>query len=341
MGLADAAPSAGSIEARATALIARSFVWDNHACMPLRPGDTGFLHRLAEHRAAGFDAITLNVAMDMLPWEHGIKMLATFRAWVKAHPDDYLLGDSVAALERARAERRLAVLFDIEGGGAVDNLPELVDVYHALGVRWMLIAYNRRNRLGAGCQVEDEGLTAFGRRVIDAMERAGIVLCCSHTGERTAAEAIDHARNPVIFSHSNAAAVHPHRRNVGDALIRACAAKGGVIGLTGFGPFVAPPDRIDVEALIAHAEHIAALVGPSHIGLGLDYVFDPSEGDELLTRYPEWFPGLSLDEPFPLMLGASVVGPLTAGLLRRGWSEEEVAGVLGGNLLRIARQVWK
>lgn len=326
---------------RAARLVRDSIVWDNHACMPLRPGDTGFLKHLEMHRAGGATAVTLNVSMDMIPWPETFKVLATMRRWIKAHPNEYLLGDSVAALEEAQASGRLAVLFDIEGAAAVDDLPDLVEAYYTLGVRWMLIAYNRYNLLGAGCQVEDTGLTEFGRRVIDAMEQVGMILCCSHTGARTAAEAIDYAQNPVIFSHSNAAAVHTNRRNISDDLIRACAAKDGVIGLVGFGPFVGPDDAITVEKLTDHADHIAGLVGPAHLGIGLDYVFDAAEGDDFITKYPDWFGGLPPGGTLPKMIGPAQIGEIAEALLRRNWAESDVIGVLGGNLMRVARRVWK
>ncbi|WP_375398014.1 dipeptidase [uncultured Sphingomonas sp.] len=326
---------------RAAALLRYAVVWDNHACMPLRPGDTAFLDRLDDVRRAGVTAVTLNVAMDPIPWAQTFKMLATMRSWIAARPDKYVLGDSAASIRAAKRDGRLAVLFDIEGGAAVDDLPDLVEVYYALGVRWMLIAYDRYNRLGAGCRVSDTGLTAFGRAVIDAMEQVGMLLCCSHTGERTAAEAIEYCRNPVIFSHSNPAALRAHRRNIPDALIRACAAKGGVIGLVGFGPFVSDERPVPLERLADMADHIAALVGPAHVGLGLDQVFDVNEGAQLARDYPEWFGGFASPADFPPMLTSSAIPELVDILLTRGWRDDDVEGLLGANLLRVADQVWK
>lgn len=330
------------ITAHRDAILGGVAVWDNHACMPLRPGDTSFLPLLEMHRQAGVSAVTLNVAMDMIPWADTFKVLATMRSWIKAHPEHYVLGDSVAAIETAKASGRMAVLFDIEGAAAVDDLPELVEAYYALGVRWMLIAYNRTNRLGSGCQVADDaGLTDFGRNVINAMTDVGMLLCCSHTGARTAMEAIQYNPNPTIFSHSNVSAVYAHRRNIGDDLIRACAERGGVIGLVGFGSFVGDESNITVHKLADHADYIADLVGAGHIGLGLDYVFDPEEVHDLVPRYPEWFSGISTTEPLPTMLGPTAIAPLVDVLLARGWPDADIQGLLGGNWLRVARQVWK
>ena len=330
-----ARPSTGAID-----LVADSLVWDNHACMPLRVGDTRFMDRLEDYRRAGVDVVTLNVAMDMLPWERTFKVLATFRSWLAARPEHYALPGTADDLLAAKAAGRMTILFDIEGGGAVDDCPDLVEAYYALGVRWMLLAYNRRNRLGSGCQVEDEGLTEFGRKVIDAMERTGMMLCCSHTGERTAREAMDYSRNPVIFSHSNPSAIHSNRRNISDELIRGCARKGGVVCLVGLGAFVTN-ESLTARSLVAHAEHIARVAGPEHIGLGLDQIIDPDEIHDYLPAYAHWFPGLSTEAGAPPGLGPEAISVFAEELLRRGWKESDVRGVLGGNLLRVARTVWR
>ena len=325
---------------RAEALIEDSIVWDNHTCMPLRPGDTEFLAQLQRHHRSGATFVILNVSYDTFPWHMGFKMLATYRSWVQRHSEHYLLVNQVSDIHKAKREGKLGIAFDLEGGIAVDDLPELVEPYYALGVRWMLIAYNLNNRLGGGCQDEDCGLTAFGQRVIDEMERVGMVLCCTHTGYRTAREAIEYASNPVIFSHSNPRAVWDHERNIPDDLIRACADSGGVVNINGIGIFLGDNDT-STNAMLRHIDYVASLVGPAHVGLGLDYVFDMEELDGHVEAHPELFPpekgyakGLNLLEP-------ERFGALVEGLLRTNWSEDDVRGVLGTNNLRVASQVWR
>jgi membrane dipeptidase len=321
-------------------LMARTIVWDNHACMPLRPDDESFLPQLARHRAAGVDLVSLNVTFDIYPPETAFLMLASFRRWIAAHPQDYVLAGSVADIRAAKAAGKLAVMFDIEGGVAVEAHLGLVEVFYRLGVRWMLIAYNSNNRLGGGCQDEDSGLTDFGRQVIDEMERVGMVLCCSHTGYRTALEAMDYARNPVIFSHSNPRALHDHPRNVPDELLDACARTGGVVSLNGMGIFLGGNDN-STEVLVRHIDHVVQRIGAAHVGLGLDYVFDEEEMNELLAARPDVYPpeegfgaAIAMVEPerFPHIAEA---------LLRRGYAEDDIRGILGENNLRLAEQVWR
>ena len=329
-----------NVSEHARRLLQSSVVWDNHVCMPLRPGDTTFLNQLSRHRAAGATAVVLNVGFDATEWHDAFKVLATFRTWVSRH-DDYVLAETAADIERAQQQGRMAVLFDIEGGTAVDDLPELVEPYYKLGVRWMLIAYNRNNRLGGGCQDDDSGLTDYGRRVIDEMERVGMVLCCSHTGHRTAREAIEYSRNPVIFSHSNPSTVHYHDRNIPDDLIKAAAATGGVININGIGEFLGLNDSRS-ETFVDHVRYVADLVGSEHVGMALDYVFDTQELEDFITAHPELFPpekgyrsdGMNMVQP-------EQIPEIVDGLIAAGWGDDEVRGFLGGNNLRVARQVWR
>jgi membrane dipeptidase len=321
-------------------ILQSSTVWDNHACMPLRPDDESFLPQLARHRTAGAHAVTVNVCFDAVPWQTAPAMLATLRRWVSEHPEDYLLAETVDDIEIARQTGRLGVLFDIEGGTALNGEIDAVRRYYDLGVRWMLIAYNRNNALGGGCQDDDSGLTDFGRAVIAEMERVGMVVCCSHTGLRTAMEVMEQSSNPVIFSHSNAAAVHQHKRNIPDDAIRACARTGGVIGINGIGIFLGKGGSY-TGAFVDHVEHVADLVGPQHVGLSLDYVFDTKELEEYLAANRHIFPESEGYTSAISMVEPERIPAIVDELLKRGFNKEAIGGILGGNWLRIARQVWK
>jgi len=322
-------------------LMRAALVWDNHACMPLRPQDHSFLPQLQRCRAAGVDVVTLNVGFGDTSPEAHIRMLASLRAWLCANPSDYALVGSVHDIRQARLDGKLAVLFDIEGMGAVGDQPSLVPLYYALGVRWMLVAYNTNNLAGGGCQDDDTGLTPLGRAIVDEMAVCGMLACASHTGHRTARELIDHSPNPVIFSHSNASAVWDHSRNIPDDLIVACARRGGVIGLNGIGLFLGPQHDL-VESLARHIDHIVTLAGPAHVALGLDYIYDTAELDELLATMPDKFPaelGYRPGAPVP-MLGPEAIPGLVQRLLDLGYDEPTLSGLLGGNLMRLADQVW-
>ncbi len=323
-----------------TALLDSMLVWDNHACLPLKPHDTSFLPQLQRHRDAGADVVIVNVGYgDDGPEQH-LRVLASMRDWLAANSRDYRLIRSVGDIELARAAGQLAVGFDIEGANAVGDQLSLLGLYADLGVRWMLLAYNRNNRAGGGCQDDDPGLTDFGRSMLHEMARVGIVACCSHTGYRTAREAIDESPTPVIFSHSNARALVEHPRNIPDDLIRACAARGGVVGVNGIGIFLGNNDA-SVENVARHVMHMLDLVGSEHVGIGLDYIFDSSELDTEIKANPDKFPphlgysaGIAMTPP-------EALPDLAEALVRRGVDGEALARIFGGNWLRVARQVWQ
>ena len=180
--------------------------------MPLRPDDEVFLPELARYHRAGTDVVSLNVGFDAVPWENTVRMSAHFRHWVRRHAADYKLIETVADVVQAKAEGKLGITFDIEGGCSLTEQLSMVELYYDLGVRWMLFAYNLNNALGGGCQDDDQGLTTFGRQVLDEMARVGMVACCTHTGFRTTMDVMQYSTNPVIFSHSNPLGVWKHKR---------------------------------------------------------------------------------------------------------------------------------
>jgi len=328
---------AALIEARA--IVADALVWDNHACMPLRPEDHRFLEGLDAVHAAGVDVIALNLGFGPLSAESHFAMLDSFERWMAERPDRVRLVTRAEDARAAKAEGRLGILFDVEGmvplnGGRID----LVEAFRRRGVGWMLVAYNNANDAGGGCVDADEGLTDYGRDVLAEMKRVGMIVCCSHTGHRTAMEVMERADNPVIFSHSNPAALHDHYRNIPDSLVRACAETGGVVGINGLGHFLggeATPARV-----AEHIDHIAQLVGPSHVAIGLDFVFDRAELDEYLATMRATFPDDLALTPLTMVHPSQIV-EIAAALIDRGYSRTDLAGILGENWLRVAGQVWR
>ena len=325
---------------RAQGLLRGSLVWDNHGCMPLRPHDERFLPQLERYRRAGVDAVMLNVGFGEQSIEDHIRMLGALRSWLLARPQHYVLIDTIDDIDHARANGRLAVGFDIEGANAISDQISLISLYHDLGVRWMLLAYNRNNRVGGGCQDQDCGLTGFGREVIAEMERVGMMVCLSHTGYRTAMDAMAVATKPVIFSHSCARAVYDHPRNITDEMMRACAATGGVVGINGIGIFLGHNDA-STENFVRHLDHAVQTVGAEHVGLGFDYVFDQQELDEYVVKMRHTFPpGFGYDAGIR-MVAPEQMESIVEALLARGYSDDGLRAILGGNWLRVARSVWR
>ena len=322
--------------ARAEALLRSSILWDNHACMPLK-ADAEFLPQLAQHRDAGFTLVSLNIGMaDVSLLEH-MRILSFMRRWIQQHSDAYRLVHRVEDVIQCKKDGRLGITFDVEGMKAIQHDISFVQTFYELGVRWMLIAYNRNNEAGGGCLDEDCGLQPTGRAIIDEMERVGMLLCLSHAGPKTAREALDYSTNPAIISHSNPYGDKAHPRNVSDELIRACAAKGGVIGLNGFECFLGESSSL-VAGLLRQLHYVIDLVGPGHVGLGIDYCYDANDLAEDVRKNPHLY---AVDASNSRFIGPDAIMEIAEGLARSNLSDVDIGGILGANWMRIASQVWK
>lgn len=327
------------VSERATDLYASALVWDDHSGFEPHVGSD--LAELQRWRRAGVDYLSINVGYDVIHWHETVRILAAFRAWITARPDDFVLARTAAQVVEAKRERKLAVTFDIEGMNALAGEVAMVDLYYALGVRQMLFSYNRNNEAGGGCHDSDIGLTAFGRAVVREMNRVGMLVDCSHSSYRTTMEAMELSTAPVVFSHSNPRGRWDHPRNITDEQIRACAQGDGVIGVNGLGIFLGDND-ISTATIVDHIDYIADLVGIAHVGIGLDYAFEEENLGDLLTGNTDiWPPGYGYDTPDIRFAAPAQLPAISNELLRRGHSDEDVRGVLGYNFFRVASTVWK
>jgi membrane dipeptidase len=327
---------------RAATLHQVALVWDAHACMPLHPDAD--LAALARHRAAGVDFVSINIGMDMNPLAQIFTTLASFRAQLRRRPDLFVPVDDADDVERAKAEGKLAVAFDLEGGVPLCGRPEMVQLFYDLGVRQIHLAYNRNNAIGGGCYDDDVPLSPLGRRIVAAINDAGMLMDCSHTGYRTSMDIMARARAPVIFSHANPLALAKNGRNIRDDQIDACVATGGVVCVNGVGRFLGDPDA-GTAAIVRHVDYLVQRVGPEHVGLGIDYEYAQGLDDRPpgLDRAHWWPPAHGYGpEGARIRIAAPEQFPeITAGLLELGYPEAAVRQILGANMLRVARQVWR
>jgi membrane dipeptidase len=301
----------------------------------------------------GVDYVALTLANDWQGMDRTLQTMANERAFVQANPDKYRFVETVDDILTAKKEGTLAIGFGFQGTQSLDNDVNMVGVYHKLGIRTMLMAYNAKNSAGDGCmEITDAGLTHFGVQVVQEMNRVGMLADGTHTGYRTTMDVMEVSTEPVIFSHSNAWGAWKHPRNIKDDQIKACAKTGGVICVMGVGTFVGDNDDT-AEGMVKHIDYISELVGPEHVGIGLDYVFDwphnnpgtsgifnPKDAHKKATE--EASGGKSSVEWLDIKFVKPARLPeITDAMIKRGYSEAEIRGVLGENWLRVARQVWK
>jgi len=267
---------------------------------------------------------------------------------LEVEPARTMLVRSSRDIEEAKRERKLGLIFGFQDATPLeDDWTNLLPACWRLGVRVIQLTYNEHGRLGSGClEPNDLGLTAYGRQVIGGMNRLGVMLNLSHTGEKTSFDAIEASQDPCIISHANATKLTPHPRNKSDVLIKALAAKGGVIGVVAWSPLAVlkPGVAPTVDDLVTHIDYIVDLVGVDHVAIGTDIneafrvMPIPSSFETQYSFQLVGFKGRA-----PAVEGFSQVHEfpnVTRALLDRGYKEADVKKILGGNFMRLAKAVW-
>jgi membrane dipeptidase len=317
--------------------------WDAHVCLPQHPHAS--FEPVARLHAAGVHYTSLTVGADMNPLSQVMSVIAGYRATIAAQPERYVLASTVDDVLRAAREGKMALTFDLEGSMPLLDQPEMVALYAQLGVRQIHFAYNRNNSVAGGCHDEPRGLTPLGRRMVQAVNDAGVIMDCSHTGYLSSLEIMEVSSKPVVFSHANPYALVQHGRNVTDEQIRACAATGGVVCVSGLSWFLGStaPSAADVAR---HAAYLAGVAGVEHVGIGTDIcIAEPGLDDTPPGGFDPayWWPvsaGYSKEHP-PTFVALDMWRELAAELRKVGMTEAETALVMGGNMLRVARQTWR
>jgi membrane dipeptidase len=273
--------------------------------------------------------------------------IATFLRRARQHPGTRLAltADDIV---QAKADGVLAIVLMFQNSSSLGRNVDYVELFYRLGVRSMNLAYNQNEAAADGCmELRDAGLSTFGERVVAEMNRVGMLLDLSHTGYRSSMDAMAHSTSPVAFTHSNAARVFDHPRNLRDDQIDACVRTGGVIGVNGHPVFVKEGTAApSVDDLLKHLVYLVERAGIDHVGLGLDFSQPP--GDQMtearyrwLQEEKVWLPGTLPPPPWTYPIrDASLLGRLTEGMVRLGFSDDDIRKILGENFLRLFRAVW-
>lgn len=314
-----------------------SIKWDAHACPPLTPdSDLSFLER---YRTAGVNFLSLNVGFDLTSQTDTIKLIHYIRHWITTNNNQYSVIKHVDEILDCKNENKLALAFDIEGCNLLDGNLEMIDTFYELSVKQIVFSYNNNNISGGGCFDDDSGLTHFGKSLVRKCNETGMVIDCSHVGYQTSMDIINNSEFPVVFSHSNPAKLINHPRNITDDQIIACATHNGVIGINGIGIFLGN-NNTSTERIVEHIDYVAQLVGSDHVGIGLDCIFDMEEIQGFVKVNEKTFPS---EHGFhDVAVAAPEQFSEIGGLLKlRGYSNDDINKILGGNFMRVARSVWK
>ena len=259
------------------------------------------------------------------------------------YPETFEFVTTAEGIERARKKGKIAALLGIEGGHAIEDSLRLLRDYHALGIRYMTLTHSNTNNWAdsSGDVTRPEGkapgLTDFGKKVVLEMNRLGMMVDISHVSDKTFWDALETSKAPIFASHSSARALSNIPRNMTDEMIVALARKGGVVQVNFGCSFISQKSADSVrgagagtrakgvqatfEEAIAHFEHLVKIAGVDAIGIGADFdgVDCVPKGLEDVSKYPN----------------------ITRALLENGHSAQDVRKILGGNLLRVMRDVEK
>ncbi|MCI0490727.1 MAG: dipeptidase [Blastocatellia bacterium] len=288
-----------------------------------------------------------------------IERIAAVHKLVEDMPGEIALCTTAGEVRRARKEGKIAALLGMEGGHMINNSLAVLRMYAALGVRYLTLTHSVNTDWAdsSGDEPKHNGLTDFGKEVVRELNRLGVMVDISHVADKTFWDALEVSRAPVIASHSSCRAISGHARNMTDDMIKALAAKGGVIQINYLDQFIdndlyeymkkaqpvmrelrrqypgrenagkvreelarqfGPPPKASWEKIIEHIDHVVKLVGVDHVGLGSD--FDGAsmpEGMEDVTHLPK----------------------ITEALLRKGYKEADIKKILGENTLRLLSEV--
>ncbi len=274
-----------------------------------------------------------------------------------AHQDFLIKCERVSDIARAKAEGKVAWIPVVEGAAILENEVDRVDILYGFGVRAMGITYSESNALGSGLKENrDGGLTAFGHEVVERMNKIGMAIDCAHCGPQTTLDTIAASEKPIFISHVGARALWNSRRLQTDDVLKACADKGGVVGIEA-APHTTITEDIrthGLESYMAHFEYIKNLVGIDHVAFGPDTLFGDHVGlhhafnshMSITTAFAKRKPDGTIDE-FPEVPYVKHIENATESsynilywLIQHGYCEADIAKVMGGNVLRMLQQVW-
>ncbi len=296
--------------------------------------------------ASGYTAI--QTSLPNRNFAVAMEALEQWRERFTTHADRLLHCTRAADIERAKREGKLAVILGFQNATVFDDEVDNVDRLYEAGARCVQLTYNARNRLGDGCTERiTTGLSDFGIACVRRMNELGMIVDLSHCGEGTSSDGIALSAQPPCFTHTMCQALHFHPRAKSDALLEAMARRGGMVGIAALGYFVSPRADATVADYVDHVEHAVQVCGIEHVGLCTDFqirgieasatrenwyeprlrTFKPSYN----VRWPPWIPELDTPDRFRVVAQQ---------LADRGFTDEQILRLLGGNWLEYFRTVF-
>lgn len=350
-GLALAAKPAG--ENPAAALYRRAIVIDGNMAAPVNSAAHLDAPTSAQVRASGLTAIKMTLGGSGSQNKAATDAeLADLNKGIAVNRDLFMKIGSAKDFAVAKKTGLTGIIFSFEAGEMLEGRLENIDHFRTAGVLVMGLSYNLVTPFASGVLVpHSTGLTPLGREAVHRMNRLGVTLDVSHSDETSSLDALAASAKPVLITHAGCAAVHPHPRNKSDALLRALAQKGGVMGVYELSYLTAPPAQPTLDDYLRHLTHALNVCGEDHVGIGTDGLLTPFDTSPQSMR--DWNKEIARrkatgvaapgEGPPPFVIGLNRpdrCAVIAERLIRRGYSSRAVEKVLGANFQRVFAETW-
>ncbi|PIB23445.1 peptidase M19 [Amylibacter kogurei] len=295
-------------------------------------------------RAGGLDAVHVTIAYHET-FRETVLQVERWNRYFEQFPDLIFQGFHADDVQLARDTNRTAIFFGFQNPSPIEDDIGLVQVWHQLGVRFMQLTYNNQSLLATGCYEDDDtGLTRMGREVVTEMNRVGIVVDMSHSGERSTLEAIEHSTRPIAITHANPHRWHAALRNKSDTVLRALGDSGGMLGFSIYPHHLAGGSDCTLDSFCQMIIDTADLMGIDHIGIGTDLCQDQPYSVVEWMRVGRWTKGIDYGEGSASNAGFPPMpdwyndnrdfGNIADGLRNLGMTQGDIDKVMGDNWYR-------
>ena len=297
-----------------------------------------------EMHAGGVAAVHVTICYHE-DFRETVKNIADWNRMFERFPDLIVPGRTAEDVRSAHAIGKTAIIFGFQNCSPIEDDISLVEICHQLGARFMQLSYNNQSLLATGCYEDnDTGITRMGRQVIAEMNRVGLVVDMSHSGERSTLEAIEISDRPIAITHANPASWHPALRNKSDKVLKVLGDSGGMLGFSVYPHHLKDKSACTLESFCAMVARTADLMGIDHIGIGSDLCQDQPDSVVEWMRVGRWTKDIDYGEgsasdagfpPMPPWFGGNLdFGNIADGLRTFGFADTDVEKVMGGNWLR-------
>ena len=294
-------------------------------------------------REGGVDAVHVTIAYHEM-FREMVANVEQWNGWFERHSNLIFAGRTGDDVRQARSEGRTAIFFGFQNPSPIEDDIGLVEICHMLGARFMQLTYNNQSLLATGCyESEDTGITRMGRAVIAEMNRVGLVIDMSHSAERSTLDAIEVSSRPIAITHANPSFWHPARRNKSDDVLKALGESAGMLGFSLYPHHLKGGTNCTLDSFCEMIARTAELMGVSQIGIGSDLCQDQPDSVVEWMRVGRWTKDIDYGEGSAANAGFPPMpswfqdnrhfDAIATGLHKQGFSQADVAGIMGENWL--------